>query len=135
MAPRYLIDSDICIYFRHKRSEKVLVRAARLKIGEAVMSVITYGELAYGAEKSAESRRGAAELEQLIGLIPVEALPEEAGKVYGSIRAILAAKGQLIGPNDLWMAAHALARDLVLVTNNEREFRRIPRLKIENWAH
>jgi tRNA(fMet)-specific endonuclease VapC len=134
MAPRYLIDSDICIYFRHKRSEKVLARAARLEIGEAVMSVITYGELAYGAEKSAEFQRGAAELEELTELIPVEMLPEQAGKLYGRVRAILAPRGRLIGPNDLWIAAHALARDFILVTNNEREFRRIPGLKIENWA-
>jgi len=134
MAPRYLIDSDICIYFRHKRPEKVLARAAKLEVGEAVMSVITFGELAYGAEKSVESGRGAAELEQLIALIPVEALPERAGRIYGSVRAALATKGRLIGPNDLWIAAHALARDLILVTNNEREFRRIPNLKVENWA-
>ena len=61
-------------------------------------------------------------------------LPEQAGKIYGSICAILAPKGRLIGPNDFWIAAHAVARDLIPVTNNEREFGRIPGLNIENWA-
>jgi tRNA(fMet)-specific endonuclease VapC len=134
MAARYLIDSDICIYFRQNRSPKIRARAAQLEPGEAAMSVITYGELAYGAEKSVEHGRGAADLDRLIGVVPVEALPQEAGKIYGKLRGLLASKGRLIGPNDLWIAAHALARDLILVTNNEREFRRIPNLKIENWA-
>ncbi|MBV8799802.1 MAG: type II toxin-antitoxin system VapC family toxin [Alphaproteobacteria bacterium] len=134
MAARYLIDSDICIYFRRSRSPKVLARAATLEVGEAVMSVITYGELAFGAEKSSERARAIADLDRLTALIPVDSLPEEAGKMYGDVRALLAPKGRLIGPNDLWIAAHALARGLILVTNNEREFSRIPQLRLENWA-
>src|SRR5256885_1252427 len=124
MATRYLIDSDICIYFRQNRSPKIRARAAQLEPGEAAMSVITYGELAYGAEKSVERGRATADLDRLIGVIAVETLPQDAGKIYGSLRALLAPKGRLIGPNDLWIAAHALARDLTLVTNNEREFKR-----------
>jgi tRNA(fMet)-specific endonuclease VapC len=134
MAARYLIDSDICIYFRHSRSPKILARASKLEVGEAVMSVITYGELAFGVEKSLERERAAADLDRLTSIIPIEELPEEAGKMYGRVRALLAPKGRLIGPNDLWIAAHALARGLVLVTNNEREFSRVPDLRFENWA-
>jgi tRNA(fMet)-specific endonuclease VapC len=134
MAGRYLIDSDICIYFRHSRSPKILARASKLEAGEAVMSVITYGELAFGVEKSLERERAAADLDRLTSIVPVEGLPQQAGKIYGKIRALLAPKGRLIGANDLWIASHAVARGLILVTNNEREFRRIPDLRIENWA-
>jgi tRNA(fMet)-specific endonuclease VapC len=134
MAARYLIDSDICIHFRHSRSPKILARASKLEVGEAVMSVITYGELAFGVEKSLERERAAADLDRLTSIIPIEELPEEAGKMYGRVGALLAPKGRLIGPNDLWIAAHALARGLVLVTNNEREFSRVPDLRFENWA-
>jgi tRNA(fMet)-specific endonuclease VapC len=67
-------------------------------------------------------------------LLPVLKLPSRAGEFYGSIRAALAARGDMIGNNDLWIAAHAKAAGLILVTNNEREFRRIDGLEIQNWA-
>ncbi len=72
-------------------------------------------------------------LEELTQMIQVVPLPPEAADVYGSIRAELTAGGRSIGGNELWIAAHARLRNLVLVTNNEREFRRVPDLKIENW--
>jgi tRNA(fMet)-specific endonuclease VapC len=71
---------------------------------------------------------------ELAGLVPVLALPAYAGQSHGAIRAALEAKGETIGNNDLWIAAHAKAAGLVLVTNNEQEFRRIPGLKIQNWV-
>ncbi len=98
------------------------------------MSVITYGELTYGALKHPQSAIAISSLEMLAVLIPVLPLPEGAGRAYGEIRAMLAAKGAPIGPNDLWIAAHALAAGLILVTNNEREFRRVDELKVENWS-
>ena len=61
-------------------------------------------------------------------------MPENAGKAYGSIRAFLESKGKPIGNNDLWVAAHAKAASLTIVTNNEREFKRIPGLKAQNWV-
>ena len=73
-------------------------------------------------------------LRELLRLLPALALPESAGEDYGSIRAGLASKGEMIGNNDLWIAAHALAAGLTLVTNNEREFRRVRGLKVQNWA-
>ena len=109
-------------------------RFRKLRPGEAVLSVITYGELQYGAAKS-EQRVGALEsLRELVNLLPALPLPETAGETYGMIRAQLESKGEMIGNNDLWIAAHALAARLTLVTNNEGEFRRVPRLKIQNWA-
>jgi len=70
----------------------------------------------------------------LAGLLPVMALPSRAGEFYGSIRAALSAEGSMIGNNDLWISAHAKAVGLTLVTNNEREFRRVSGLKVQNWA-
>lgn len=134
MAPRYLLDTDICIYIRRKQPPKILSRFEKLESGDVGISVITYGELAYGAAKSAETERATAGLQRLVALLPVLPLPEQAGRAYGEIRAALAAKGTTIGPNDLWIAAHALAAGLTLVTNNEREFRRVHNLKVENWA-
>ena len=69
-----------------------------------------------------------------IDLLPALSLPETAAEAYGTIRAELEAKGEMIGNNDLWIAAHALASKLTLVTNNEREFRRVRGLKVQNWA-
>lgn len=131
---RYLLDTDICIYIRRKRPPGILARFEALQPGDIGISVITYGELAYGAAKSAEPGRAHAGLTRLIELLAVLALPEETGRAYGAIRAALAAKGNTIGPNDLWIAAHAMTSGLVLVTNNEREFKRVKGLKIENWA-
>ena len=105
-----------------------------MKPGEAVLSVITYGELVYGAEKSQFREQARRQLAELAGLLTVMELPLRAGEFYGSIRAALAARGDMIGNNDLWIAAHAKAAGLILVTNNEREFRRIDGLEIQNWA-
>ncbi|MGC2448015.1 MAG: type II toxin-antitoxin system VapC family toxin [Candidatus Sulfotelmatobacter sp.] len=134
MQPRYLLDTNICIYIRQRRPDEVLHRFARLEPGEAAISVITYGELLYGAAKSAQSQAAFAKLRELIHLMPALPLPETAAETYGSIRYDLEAKGEMIGNNDLWIAAHALASGLTLVTNNEKEFRRVRALKVQNWT-
>jgi tRNA(fMet)-specific endonuclease VapC len=134
VAARFLLDTNICIYIRRRRPAAVLERFRQLTPGEAVLSVITYGELVYGAEKSQFREQALRQLAELAGLLPVMELPMRAGEFYGSIRAILAAEGSMIGNNDLWIAAHAKAAGLILVTNNEREFRRIQGLEIQNWA-
>ena len=134
MEPRYLLDTNICIYIRQKRPDEVLRRFGRLRAGEAALSVITYGELLYGAAKSNQRQAALERLQELIQLLPASPLPELAAETYGSIRAELEAKGEMIGNNDLWIAAHALASGLTLVTNNEKEFRRVRGLKVQNWA-
>jgi len=134
MDTRYLLDTNICIYIRQKRPEEVLRRFRKLRPGEAGLSVITYGELLYGAAKSTQRDLALERLHELIALMPALALPEEAAEAYGTIRAKLESKGEMIGNNDLWIAAHAMAVGLTLVTNNEREFRRVHGLKIQNWA-
>ncbi len=134
MEPRFLLDTNICIYIRRKKPEEVLRRFRTLKQGEAALSVITFGELVYGAEKSAQRTAALELLRQLAQVLPVLGLPETAADAYGTMRAELERKGQMIGNNDLWIAAHAKAARLTLVTNNEREFRRVRGLKVENWA-
>ena len=134
MEPRFLLDTNICIYIRRKKPEGVLRRFRGLKQGEAVLSVITFGELVYGAEKSAQQAAALELLRELAQVLPVMGLPETAAEAYGTIRAELERKGQMIGNNDLWIAAHAKAAELTLVTNNEREFRRVRGLRVENWA-
>ena len=99
-----------------------------------MLSVITYGELVYGAEKSQFREQASRQLAELVSLLPVMDLPLRAGEFYGSIRATLEARGGVIGNNDLWIAAHAKAAGLILVTNNKREFRRIQGMDIQNWA-
>jgi tRNA(fMet)-specific endonuclease VapC len=134
MAPRFLLDTNICIYIRRNRPPEILRRFRSLQPGEAAVSVVTYGELRYGAEKSRERDRAMAVLEEFVTLVPALPMPASAGATYGAIRAVLESRGETIGNNDLWIAAHAQAADLVLVTNNEREFRRVPGLRLANWA-
>jgi tRNA(fMet)-specific endonuclease VapC len=134
MDARYLLDTNICIYIRRHRPPQVLARFQRLKPGEAVLSVITYGELLYGAEKSRVRVEAMRQLEELAALMPVMPLPPKAGRAYGAIRAALATQGERIGNNDLWIAAHAKASGLTLVTNNEREFKRVGGLRVQNWV-
>jgi tRNA(fMet)-specific endonuclease VapC len=130
----YLLDSNMVIYFRQRRSEAVMRRFAQLRPGEAAISVIAYGELLYGAMKSSHPTSAIERLHNLIQELRPLPLPESAGETYSFIRADLAARGEMIGNNDLWIASHALAAELTLVTNNEREFRRVRGLKIQNWA-
>ncbi len=134
MSPRYMLDTNICIYIRQKKPPAVLRRFEKLAVGDAAISVITYGELLYGAVKSQDRAARLRQLEELTSLIPALPMLASVGAAYGEIRANLERAGEVIGNNDLWIAAHARAEALILVTNNEREFKRVPGLKIENWA-
>jgi tRNA(fMet)-specific endonuclease VapC len=134
LTPRYLLDTDTFIHLRQRRSPDTLVRFERLESGEAGVSVVSYGELIYGAEKSVHREEVLQILAELVALIPVLPMPPKAGEIYGILRRALEQKGQMIGSNDLWIAAHARVTGMVLVTSNEREFRRVPGLTIENWT-
>lgn len=132
--PRYLLDTNICIYIKNHRPAEVLARFAKLPPGKVAMSAITYGELCFGAERSTKSKETHRILEHLTTLIPVLPLDEAASLHYGKIRQHLQANGTPIGNNDLWIASHALAQKLILVTNNTAEFERVPGLRVENWV-
>jgi tRNA(fMet)-specific endonuclease VapC len=134
MSIRYMLDTNMCIYLRQNRPPEVTTRFRQMQHGDAVLSVITYGELLCGAERSQQRRKALDSLARLVSLLPVLPLPEEAASAFGEIRATLEKRGQMIGGNDLWIAAHAKSAELTLVTNNEREFKRVPGLKLQNWA-
>ena len=134
MAMRYLLDTNICIYIAKHNPPAVRARFAQHPADALAMSVITLGELRHGAEKSQMRDKSLATLQQLESLIQVTPLTGDAGRHYGQIRSALERNGQTIGNNDLWIAAHARAEGWVLVTNNEREFRRVDGLTVENWA-
>jgi tRNA(fMet)-specific endonuclease VapC len=131
---RYLLDTNICIYIRQQRPAVVPKRFLEIPAGDVVMSEITWGELVYGAEKSRQRDDAMRRLEELASIIPIQPLPADAGLVYGRFRAALEKRGEIIGGNDLWIAAHAFAASLTLVTNNEREFKRIKGIRVENWV-
>lgn len=134
MTIRYLLDTNICIYIAKHNPPAVRARFEQFSADALAMSVITLGELQHGAEKSQARDKALAVLQQLQGAIQVMPLPLATGQHYGQIRAALERTGQPIGNNDLWIAAHARAEGWVLVTNNEREFRRVPGLEVENWV-
>ncbi len=134
MTARFLLDTNICIYIQRRKPEKVLARFQKLEPGDAAISVITWGELLYGAEKSTQRKNVLNLLEEFVSFIPVLPIHAKAGYEYGGIRASLEIAGEPIGNNDLWIAAHAKAAAITLVTNNLREFKRVPGLKVQNWA-
>jgi len=131
---RYLLDTNICIYLIKKRSERIARELERQTVGDVGISTITLAELYHGAARSESRDRAYAALEQF--LIPVVIAPFDAAaaKTYGEIRASLQRAGSLIGPLDMLIAAHALSINVAVVTNNEREFRRVPRLTVVNWV-
>lgn len=133
MSIKFLLDSDTCI-FAMKRRTPALLRKLDQRATASAISVVAYGELAFGEAMSVRREEAAAHLAALLETLQVLPLPLEAARRYAMIRAELQRIGQPIGSNDLWIAAHALADDLTLVTNNEREFQRVPGLRVENWT-
>ena len=134
MSMRYLLDTNTCIYIAKHNPPAVRERFARHAASDLAMSVVTFGELRFGAEKSQSKEKARAAIQQLRSRIEVCPLPIAAAEHYGEIRAELQKNGQPIGNNDLWIAAHARAEGWVVVTNNEREFQRVPGLVVENWV-
>lgn len=134
MSVRYLLDTNICIYIAKTKPANVLQRFLTMDIGDVAMSIVTHGELAYGTKKSQHPQKAKCALEELADLIPPLPLTLTVSEYYADIRASLEKRGQLIGSNDLWIAAHALALNVVLVSNNLKEFSRISQLKTENWV-
>jgi tRNA(fMet)-specific endonuclease VapC len=129
-----LLDTNICIYIARNRPATVARRFSRAPRGSLGISIVAWGELCFGADKSSDPARAHALLREFARSVEVQPLPVEAGRHYGEIRARLQQSGAPIGNNDLWIAAHALALGVPLVSNNLREFERVPGLKLENWV-
>ena len=134
MPLRYMLDTDICSYIM-KRSHPVLLRRLqRVAVDSVCISVITKAELLYGVEISPHREQDEAAVRLFLRHVEVVDLEDGAAPAYAEIRAALKKKGAMIGGNDLLIAAHARSLGLTLVTNNTREFGRVPGLSVENWA-
>ncbi|MGN6655442.1 MAG: type II toxin-antitoxin system VapC family toxin [Rhodanobacter sp.] len=133
-APRYLLDTNIIIYVLSGRYPALRSHIDRLAPGRVATSVMVCGELHYGIAKSERREDALQRLRALLELVPELPLPANVAEHYGDIRAALSTRGKPIGANDLWIAAHARAAHLTLVTNNVREFERVDGLKLENWT-
>jgi tRNA(fMet)-specific endonuclease VapC len=130
---KYLLDTNICIYIMNQRPLEIIHKFKQFNVGDIGISTITVSELQYGAVKSKNPKLNLQRVEEF--LAPLELLPYDhnAANFYGEIRYNLEKKGQVIGPLDMLIAAHALSNDIILVTNNEKEFQRVNHLRIENW--
>lgn len=131
---RFLLDTSICIELIHGRAPAIVGRLRRRKIGTIGLSTITLAELLYGVAKSRDPGRNAIALAHFCAPLEICPFDQEAGSSYGAIRTELERAGTPIGPLDTLIAAHAMALDVAVVTNNEREFRRVPGLRVENWV-
>lgn len=130
-----LLDTNICIYVIRRRPSEVLAKFEAYEVGEIGVSSITVAELRYGAEKSGRPSQNLEALSQF--LLPLETADFDASAAaeYGRIRAALERRGTPIGPLDSLIAAHAVSLGATLVTNNIREFERVPGLELENWVN
>ena len=130
---KYMLDTDIVIYTLKNRPARVR-DAFKRHSGQMAISAVTLGELIYGAERSSQPERNLNDIEGLTARLEVLSFNESAALHFGQIRAELACAGKPIGPYDQMIAGHARALGLVMVTNNVDEFKRVPGLRIENWA-
>ena len=130
---KYLLDTNIVIYVIKQRPQQVLA-VFNQHHGRMAISSITLGELVHGAEKSSDIARNTAVVEDFVSRLAVLPYDDKAAWQYGNIRAALKKLGQPIGINDLHIAAHARSNGLTLVSNNLREFERVPGLLLENWV-
>ncbi len=132
--PRYMLDTDISSYIMKRSNESVLRRLQTVAVTDVCISVISKAELLYGIEVSPRRHQDQAALDLFLRYVEVLDYPDHAAVDYARIRAHLKLHGAMIGANGLLIAAHARSMGFTLVTNNTREFGRVPDLNIENWA-
>lgn len=130
----YMLDTNICIYAIKNKPEQVLRQLHDNLYRGLCISAITLAELMYGTEKSTRPEKNRAALLQFLSILDILPFDDRAAAEYGSICAYLQKQGIPIGTMDMLIAGHARAEGLILVTNNVREFKRVPNLEIENWA-
>lgn len=125
----YMLDTDTCIYLINDHPKM----RAQADPADCGISVIVVGELERGNARSSRPEQNRILLDRFIDGMNVVDLGQDAARAYGAIRVDLETRGEPIGPNDLWIAAHARALGIPLVTNNTREFSRVPRLTVDTW--
>ena len=131
---RYMLDTNICIYAIKHKPEKVFQKLQTVDPQDVCVSSVTYAELVHGVEKSATVEKNRLALSMLLANIEILDFDVDAADCYGKIRADLEKKGTPIGPLDMMIAGHAMSMGYTVVSNNVKEFSRVPDLKIENWA-
>ena len=131
---KYMLDTNICISAIKNRPQIVLHRLMRQNPEDVCISSITFAELLHGVEKSRDSDKNRIALSLFLSPMSVLDFDSTAARAYGKIRAELEKKGTPIGPMDTLIAAHALSEELIVVTNNTREFNRVEGLNVEDWT-
>ncbi len=130
---KYLLDTNICIYIINRKQSEVVRKFKVHSLGDIGISTVTLAELEYGAAKSAYPEKNKLALLRFVAPLDIRQFTVDAASVYGSIRSHLEKKGKPIGAYDLMIAAQAIADGATLVTNNFKEFSRVPDLHYENW--
>ncbi len=131
---QYMLDTDICSYIIREKPLKVFERFEALDMDQLFISVVTYAELIYGVEHSSSKKMNRSIVEDFVNHLNIIEWDKSAAEQYGKIRAFLQAKGNIIGAMDMMIAAHAVSQKMTLITNNEKHFKRVPKLNVENWA-
>ncbi|MBU1901405.1 type II toxin-antitoxin system VapC family toxin [Patescibacteria group bacterium] len=131
---KYLLDTNICIYIIKEKPYTVIKQLKSKNISDIAISSITLAELEYGVEHSSKQLQNRIALSQFLAPIDVISFDGMSAYEYGRIRNDLQKKGSIIGPLDLFIAAHAVSLNRILVSNNIKEFQRVDGLKIENWV-
>ena len=129
----FVLDTNICIYIINNKPEKVRAKFAEISLNDIAISSITLFELEAGARKGSKAKENLARLEQFANLIQELPFDAKAARQGGALRQHLREQGTLIGAMDMLIAAHALSINAIVVTNNKKEFDRVPELKVENW--
>lgn len=130
----YMLDTNICIYAIKNKPEQVLEKLKESLSNGICISAITLAELQHGVEKSMNPEKNSMALLQFLSILDILPFDDLAAVEYGKICAYLQKRGTPIGTMDMLIAAHAKIENLIIVTNNVREFERVPDLKIENWT-
>ena len=131
---KFLIDTNICIYIMNNHPPEVLPKFKSIGVGKVGISSITVSELHYGACKSNHIKKNIKRLDEFLSPFEILSYDENVSKYYGKIRSQLEKQGNIIGPLDMLIAAHALSNNLILITNNVKEFMQIKFLRVENWV-
>ncbi len=131
----YLLDTNICIYCINNRPEEVIRKVKRHEPHQIKISTVTVAELEYGASKSEYRQKNRIAILNFLSAFDIIPFDDKDAETYGQIRADLERRGKVIGPYDMQIAAQALAKDFILVTNNTKEFERVEGIEIEDWTN
>lgn len=133
MSVLYMLDTDTCAFILRRSSPALLARIQSVPLAQQTISMVTLAELLYGVQVSTRKKENRAAVDALVLHLMVMEWSRGAAEHYAEIRADLKKRGQLIGSNDLMIAAHARSLGATVVTNNVKDFRRVKGLKFENW--